>query len=168
MINNLDALGTISNMPDYGVIHVTGDIFDFKVNVLVNPVNTIGVMGAGLAKQFKLRYPAMYEDYKLKCASGEFVIGKVYLYRAEAVGILNFPTKIHWKNNSDPKFIEMGMEHFLSVYQSLGIKSIAFPLLGSGLGGIPATQSISILQEYLSKAEDLLSYIVYPIQFRDY
>ena len=148
--------------PNVGVIHATGDIFDFKVDALVNPVNTVGVMGAGLAKQFKVRYPLMYEDYRIRCMSGEVNIGKVYLYKTENIGVLNFPTKVHWRDNSDVNDIINGMWNFLTLYKQLGIKSIAFPLLGAGLGGIPATESVSILQEYLSKAEGLLSYIVYP------
>lgn len=114
-----------------------GNIIDSKCEVLVNAVNCIGVMGRGLALEFKNRYPDMYRDYRERCAKGELKVGRPYLYRNyDEVGILNFPTKDHWKESSKLAYIIGGLGWFVDNYNKLGITSIAFPALGCGCGGL--------------------------------
>jgi O-acetyl-ADP-ribose deacetylase (regulator of RNase III) len=83
------------------VTALTGDFFGTKAGALVNPVNCIGVMGKGLALEFKTRYPAMFLDYAARCARKELRLGEPYPYRdASGILIVNFPTKDHWRSPS--------------------------------------------------------------------
>jgi O-acetyl-ADP-ribose deacetylase (regulator of RNase III) len=117
-----------------------GSVFDANTQTIVNTVNTIGVMGRGLALEFKRRFPAMYEDYRLRCARKEVRVGQPYLYRGSTPWILNFPTKEHWRRPSRLEWIRQGLEYFRERYREWGIESIAFPPLGTQLGGLPLEQ----------------------------
>lgn len=114
-----------------------GNIFESKCNTIVNTVNCVGVMGKGIAFEFKKRYPDMYLDYVQKCHDKVVRLGKPYLYE-NMVGksILNFPTKNHWRSPSKLSYIIEGLDWFINNYERLGIKSIAFPPLGCGNGGL--------------------------------
>lgn len=131
--------------------YMNGDIFRSEMQVLVNPVNTVGVMGKGLALQFKVRYPAMFEAYQTLCKQGNFEIGQLHLFRADTKWILNFPTKQHWRNPSKLDYIESGLKHFIEIYHDEAIESIALPKLGAGLGGLDwETQVKPLMEHYLS------------------
>jgi O-acetyl-ADP-ribose deacetylase (regulator of RNase III) len=130
--------------------YVEGDIFDSKAQTLVNPVNTVGVMGKGLAAEFKRRYPQMFREYWALCQSGRFTVGQLWLYRASDKWILNFPTKRHWRDKSRLEDIETGLQRFVATYEDNGITSIAFPMLGSGLGGLNwETEVRPLMERYL-------------------
>jgi O-acetyl-ADP-ribose deacetylase (regulator of RNase III) len=111
-------------------------IFDSKAQVITNPVNCVGVMGAGLAKEFKFRYPSMFEDYKRRCSQGIVMPGLPYLWQENDAKILNFPTKRHWKDPSILADIDNGLLYIKENYAKLGISSLALPKLGCGLGGL--------------------------------
>lgn len=114
---------------------LVGDIFQSKAQTVVNTVNCVGVMGKGIALEFKKRFPDMYEDYLVRCARGEVRLGEPYIYtRDETPWILNFPTKHHWRALAKSDDIIRGLEYLLSRYKLWGIKSIAVPPLGAGLG----------------------------------
>lgn len=115
-----------------------GNLFDSKMQTVVNTVNCVGVMGKGIALEFKSKYPEMYREYAEMCSRGEVIPGKPYLYR-DIVGasILNFPTKDHWRSTSKLSYIIDGLDWFVSNYLNMGITSIAFPPLGCGNGGLP-------------------------------
>lgn len=118
-----------------------GDIFESKMDVLVNTVNCVGVMGKGIAKIFKKNNPKMFEDYKRLCKNGFVKIGEPYLYSDNqdlfsTSKILNFPTKKHWRSASKIIDIIKGLDYFINNYEKWGIKSIAFPPLGCGNGGL--------------------------------
>lgn len=131
--------------------YMSGDIFQSERQVLVNPVNTVGVMGKGLALQFKIRFPKMFEEYQALCKSGEFDIGQLHLFRTGTKWILNFPTKKHWRNPAKIEYIEAGLARFIEIYESEKIETIAFPMLGSGLGGLDwETQVKPVMEQYLS------------------
>jgi O-acetyl-ADP-ribose deacetylase (regulator of RNase III) len=119
---------------------VDGDIVASDVQALVNPVNTAGVMGKGLAWQFKQAFPAMFEDYRRACRHGEVAIGRMHVYdRGEQFRpryIVNFPTKRHWRDRSRLDDIHAGLEALVREVRSRGIGSIAIPPLGCGLGGL--------------------------------
>jgi O-acetyl-ADP-ribose deacetylase (regulator of RNase III) len=112
----------------------------------------MGFMGAGIALEFKLRYPLMYEDYKAKCERKEVNIGKPYLFeQSDDLWILNFPTKAHWKYPSNIKWIEDGMKYFVGNYNKLNFNSIAFPKLGCSNGGLKWSDVKPIMESYLSE-----------------
>jgi len=114
---------------------VTGDIFKSKAQTLVNTVNTVGVMGKGIALGFKERFPDMFEDYRKRCEAGEVKLGKPYLYRRlQPPWILNFPTKEHWRSVSRLEDIVKGLKHLAEHCREWGIISLAVPPLGCGQG----------------------------------
>lgn len=130
--------------------YIKGDIFDSPAQTIVNPVNCKGVMGAGLAKQFKERYPYMYYTYRKACDANLLKPGKLMLHRAEDHWILNFPTKDDWRNTSEIRYIESGLQKFVQTYQAHGITSVAFPPLGCGLGGLDFSLVKLLFEKYLS------------------
>lgn len=130
---------------------VTGNIFTSTAQTLVNTVNCVGVMGAGIALENRLRHPDMYQKYVEFCEQGLLAIGKLWLYRADSPWILNFPTKDHWKHPSKVQYLELGLAKFVDTYERAGIKSIAFPLLGADKGGLAPELSISVMENYLSE-----------------
>jgi O-acetyl-ADP-ribose deacetylase (regulator of RNase III) len=91
-------------------------------------------MGKGIAKDFKLKYPEMYQQYRQFCQKGSLKIGTLWIYRTSPKWILTFPTKEHWKNPSRLEFIEIGLQKFVQTYEKQKIQSIAFPKLGCGNG----------------------------------
>lgn len=114
-----------------------GDIFESHAQTLVNTVNCVGVMGKGIAKEFKQKYPGMYDEYVMLCSEKRLRPGVPYLY-TNLIGekILNFPTKDHWRSPSKLSYISSGLDWFRNHYEELGITSIAFPPLGCGNGGL--------------------------------
>lgn len=135
---------------------VEGDLFKSSAQVLVNTVNCVGVMGKGIALEFKKRYPAMYERYKVLCKEGYINIGSLWLYKADdGKWILNFPTKQHWLNPSEIDYIIQGLDKFIATYKERGITSIAFPMLGCNNGGLDKSLVLMIMREYLNTCEDL-------------
>lgn len=114
-----------------------GDIFESKCTTLVNTVNCVGVMGKGIALEFKRRYPGMFTEYVKLCESGRVRPGCPYLYRdLTGASVINFPTKDNWRSPSKFLYIEAGLEWFRQSYRELGITSVAFPPLGCGNGGL--------------------------------
>jgi uncharacterized protein YwgA/O-acetyl-ADP-ribose deacetylase (regulator of RNase III) len=113
----------------------TGDIFSSGAQTLVNTVNCVGVMGKGLALEFRNRFPDMFEDYVHRCSAGLVKLGQPYLFkRVIPPWILNFPTKGHWRAVSRVDDIVQGLRHLKAHYKEWGITSIAVPPLGCGQG----------------------------------
>ena len=112
-----------------------GDILQSKAQTLINTVNCVGVMGKGIALEFKNRFPDMYEDYLERCKRGEVKLGLPYLYRALLPPqVINFPTKDHWKSVSKLRDIERGLEYLLAHCKEWDVQSLAIPPLGCGNG----------------------------------
>jgi O-acetyl-ADP-ribose deacetylase (regulator of RNase III)/uncharacterized protein YwgA len=133
---------------------LTGDLFASKAQTLVNTVNCVGVMGKGVALEFKNRFPEMFADYAARCERGEVKLGKPYLFKASpGRWILNFPTKNHWRSLSRIEDIENGLKYVLVHYRKWGISSIAVPPLGSGQGGLEWRIVGPILHRYLERLE---------------
>jgi O-acetyl-ADP-ribose deacetylase (regulator of RNase III)/uncharacterized protein YwgA len=131
---------------------VVGDIFESKAQTLVNTVNCVGVMGKGIALEFKKRFPAMYNDYRSRCERGEVHLGEPYLYKGTVTPwILNFPTKDHWRSVARIQDIESGLRHVLLNYKKWGITSIAFPPLGTGLGQLEWRIIGPVLYKHISQ-----------------
>ena len=133
--------------------HIKGNIFTTKLQTVVNTVNCNGIMGAGIALECKMRYPEMFIRYKELCDQQMLSPGKLYLYETESRWILNFPTKNYWKLPSKPKYLEDGLNKFTSVYKEKGIKSIAFPLLGTQHGGMDKDDVSMMMESHLSKLD---------------
>lgn len=131
--------------------YVTTRLFDSPAQTLVNTVNTVGVMGKGVAADFRRLYPDMFERYRAFCAAGRFQVGQLYLYRTPHKWVLNFPTKVHWRSPSQLQWIEAGLARFISVYSQYGVTSISFPQLGTGNGGLPWKAVRPLMESYLKK-----------------
>lgn len=112
-----------------------GDIFSSKASAIVNTVNTHGVMGKGLALQFKNKYPAYFADYQQLCRKKLIVTGKCTTYQADKL-LISFPTKDHWSKPSEYKFITEGLKSLRELILAKQIDSLAIPPLGCGLGGL--------------------------------
>ena len=133
------------------ITYVVCDLFTSPARTLVNTVNTVGVMGKGIAKDFKTIYPEMFARYQELCEMNQFDVGQLWLYRTPNKWILNFPTKIHWRNPSHPDFIEAGLQKFSGTYYIHGITSVSFPQLGCGNGELDwETQVRPLMEQYLA------------------
>ncbi|OPY10424.1 MAG: Macro domain protein [Syntrophus sp. PtaB.Bin138] len=131
-----------------------GDLLQSKAQTLVNTVNCVGIMGKGLALQFKKRFPAMYMDYVQQCDRGEVQLGRPYLFKSLVPPwILNFPTKDHWRSVASLENINKGLEYLLSYYVEWGITSIAVPPLGCGEGQLEWRIVGPTLYRYLRRME---------------
>ncbi len=123
-------------------IHLThGDLLkQDDVDAIVNTVNCVGVMGKGIALQFKNKWPDNFAQYQAACKTGKVRPGKMNVYDAGAYAqphfIINFPTKDHWRGNSKLSFIEDGLQDLIAQVRALDIRSIAIPPLGCGNGGL--------------------------------
>lgn len=129
-----------------------GSIFDSSCEYLTNTINTVGAMGAGLALEFRLRVPEMYQLYKEKCTSGEIKTGKYWIYnRPNRIGkmILNFPVKKGFNHPSKWEYIIEGLRYFVKNYRKDNITSIAMPTLGSRLGKLDDEGVLIVMQEDL-------------------
>ena len=115
-----------------------GDLFGSQAQTLTNTVNTVGVMGKGIALDFKKRFPKMYEDYLRRCERGEVELGKPYLFKEMMFEpwILNFPTKEGWRTRSSLPAIQKGLEYLRKRIDEWEITSLAVPPLGCGQGGL--------------------------------
>ena len=138
--------------------YVSGDMFQAAVEAVVNPVNLEGVMGKGLALQFKRRWPAIMTPYKRACENGTLSIGTVLPVRIASDGNLPawticFPTKTTWRQPSKLQYVEDGLYDLRRAIRSIGIRSIAVPALGSGLGGLLWGEVKTKINEVLSDVE---------------
>ena len=116
------------------ITYVDFSLFDSPCKVLVNTVNTVGVMGKGIAKEFKGIYPEMFTEYQSLCERGLLDIGNLWIYPTSNKWVLNFPTKKHWRSPSKPEYLEAGLQKFARIYQEARVASISFPMLGCGNG----------------------------------
>lgn len=133
------------------ITFVEGDLFDSNMQTLVNTINCVGVMGKGIAKEFKERFPSVFVEYQVLCVNKDVF---PYLHiTPTGQHILNFPTKDHWRFPSKLEYITNGLDWFVTHYQGWGITSIAFPPLGCGNGGLRWSQVASIMQQKLSAVQ---------------
>ncbi len=131
-----------------------GDLFESKAQTLVNTVNCVGVMGKGIALEFKKRFPEMFVDYQARCKRGEVKLGRPYLYRhLLPPWILNFPTKDDWRSVAKLNSIVAGLKYLLDHYQEWGITSLAIPPLGAGQGQLEWRIVGPTLYRYLSQMD---------------
>lgn len=143
------------------LIYVSGNLFESPAQVLVNTVNTVGVMGKGIAKKFKEIYPEMFLEYRDLCEKNIFDVGQLWLYKTQNKWILNFPTKKHWRFPSKVEYIDAGLKRFNELYSKWGIHSIAFPPLGCGNGELDFQSEVRPLMEKHLKNLPVYAFI-YP------
>ena len=129
------------------LMYVQQDIFKSPAQVIVNTVNTVGVMGKGIAKRYKEIYPDMYKQYQKFCEQHLLDIGKLWIYKSDTKWILNFPTKKHWRQPSKIEYVEQGLKKFVETYEEKGITSVSFPQLGCGNGGLDWEKEVRPLME---------------------
>ena len=130
-----------------------GDMFNSETQTLVNTVNCVGIMGKGIAAEFKKRYPEMFDDYVARCQRGEVKPGVPYLFKMPSLfapQVINFPTKSDWRAASRVEDIEKGLKILVSKYKEWGIESIAVPPLGCGNGQLLWETVGPLIYKYLS------------------
>lgn len=113
------------------ILYVADDLFQSPAKVLINAVNTVGVMSNGNAADFKRFYPAMFAHYQALCDREQFTIGRLLLHRTAHKWVLNLPIKTHWREKATLQAIESGLQKFVSIYAEYGITSASFPTVGS-------------------------------------
>jgi O-acetyl-ADP-ribose deacetylase (regulator of RNase III) len=146
--------------------HVTGNLLEADAQALVNTVNTVGVMGKGIALQFRQAFPQNYEEYRKACAAGEVVPGHMFVYATGTLTnpryIINFPTKRHWKGKTKIDDIRSGLDGLIETIKALEIKSIAVPPLGCGNGGLRWEQVRPMIESAFAGLPDLLVLLYAP------
>ena len=130
--------------------YIRTNILESKAQTVTNTVNTVGVMGKGLASSMKKRYPAMFAAYAKLCAEHQLHVGQLWLWKSPTQWVLNFPTKKHWRNPSKLSYIESGLQKFVAEYEQRGIWEIAFPRLGCGNGGLDWDDVRPLMERYLA------------------
>jgi O-acetyl-ADP-ribose deacetylase (regulator of RNase III) len=144
----------------------TGNLLGEDVEALVNTVNCVGVMGRGVALQFKSAFPGNFAAYAHACRRGEVQPGRMFVYETGGLTnprfIINFPTKRHWRGKSRIEDIESGLIALLEEIQTRGIRSIAIPPLGSGLGGLSWSDVRPLIERVLASVPDVRALVYEP------
>jgi O-acetyl-ADP-ribose deacetylase (regulator of RNase III) len=133
---------------------VKGDFFDFDADIRINTVNCVGVMGAGVALLFKNKFPDMFKDYYRACENKEVKPGKPHVWHEKDMfsktTIINFPTKVHWKNPSKYEYIEKGLIWLKEYLLDKNESTLTLPALGCGHGGLDWEKVKILIQSHLS------------------
>lgn len=138
--------------------YVCGDIFESNSQAIVNTVNTVGVMGKGIALQFKKYFPNNFKTYKNACDNNYLTIGKLLVFEEEnlIIGrkiIINFPTKDHWRDPSEYNYIRLGLIELAKLIRDRSIQSVSLPALGAGNGGLQWSKVKDLIEEFLSDVD---------------
>ncbi len=141
------------------ISYAHGNLLDAEVEVLVNAVNTAGIMGKGIALMFKERFPENFVAYTEACKAGRVRTGSMFVTRVDEPGgarwIINFPTKQHWRNPSKLEWVRDGLADLREVIEERKIRSIALPRLGCGLGGLDWEDVRPLIESALGDLEDV-------------
>lgn len=136
-----------------------GNLLEANVEAVVNTVNTVGVMGKGIALMFKERFPKNYEAYAAACKAGEVQVGKMFVSSADELDgprwVINFPTKMHWRPPTKLEWVREGLVALKDVIREKQIRSIAIPPLGCGNGGLDWEVVRPLIEETLGNLEDV-------------
>jgi len=145
---------------------VSGNLLDAKVDALVNTVNTVGVMGKGLALQFKKAFPANCKAYEAAAKLGTVEIGTMFVFETGGIVlpryIVNFPTKRHWRSPSQLEYIDLGLRDLVKVIRERKIRSIAIPPLGAGLGGLGWGDVRPLIEHALADVAEVEIFVFEP------
>lgn len=140
------------------ISYVVGNILDSQAEALVNTVNTDGIMGKGIALQFKKEFPNNYKEYREACKNKQVGIGKLFAFKDSNLHlgektIINFPTKTSWRKPSEYEYIEKGLDDLIRVVQENNLKSVAIPPLGAGNGGLEWEKVKKIIHDKLGNID---------------
>jgi O-acetyl-ADP-ribose deacetylase (regulator of RNase III) len=145
----------------------TGNLLQADVEALVNTVNTVGVMGKGIALQFKQAFPKNFNAYEKAAKRQEIIPGKMFIYETQQLTyphyIINFPTKRHWRDPARLEDIKIGLEDLIRVIHAKNIRSIAIPPLGCGLGGLNWEEVHPLILAALEKVPKVNAWVYPPI-----
>jgi len=146
------------------IFRAEGDLLATDAEALVNTVNTVGVMGKGIALQFKLAFPDNYVAYESACKREEVQIGKMFVFRRENNPrlLINFPTKKHWKGKSKIEDIKSGLKALIELVKKERIQSIAVPPLGCGNGGLEWDEVRPLIQQAFLELPEVQVQLFYP------
>ena len=144
----------------------SGNLLTADVEALINTVNPVGVMGKGIALQFKRAYPANYKAYRSACQRGEVHLGQMFVFDTGIKGsrryLINFPTKQHWKSASRLEDIRSGLDDLVRVVNEHGIFSVAIPALGCGYGGLDWEQVRPMIETAVERMPHVRAVIFAP------
>jgi len=147
-----------------------GNLLLADADALVNTVNCVGVMGKGLALQFKQAFPENFSAYANACARGEVQAGRMHIHDNGGLvnprWIINFPTKRHWRDDSRLEDVASGLSALVADVQRLGIQSIAIPPLGCGLGGLDWTVVQPMIERAFEALPEVVVHLYAPPQTR--
>ena len=142
------------------------NLFEADVEALVNTVNTVGIMGKGIALQFKRSFPENFKAYAKACKKGEVQTGQMFIFdRGELKRpkyIINFPTKKHWRQKSKIEYITEGLEDLVEQVKRLGVKSIAIPALGSSNGGLNWDEVKPLIEQAFTELPEVKTLVYEP------
>ncbi len=138
--------------------YVCGNLFESNSQAIVNTVNTVGVMGKGIALQFKKYFPNNFKIYKNACDNKTLTIGKLLVFEEENLLtgrkiIINFPTKDHWRDPSEYNYIRFGLIELVKLIKERSLQSVSLPALGAGNGGLQWGKVKDLIEEYLSDVD---------------
>jgi O-acetyl-ADP-ribose deacetylase (regulator of RNase III) len=152
------------------IAYATGDLLQAQAEALVNTVNCVGVMGKGIALQFKRQYPENFHAYEKACKRGEVTIGRMFVTETGHLDgpryLINFPTKDHWRRLSRLSDIDTGLIDLVRVLRDLDIRSVAVPPLGAGNGGLDWAQVEPRIIEALQQVPAVHATIYLPCAAR--
>ncbi len=142
--------------------YVTGDVLASPAQTLVVPVNCVGVMGKGLALAFRRAYPDLPPAYQAACRRGDLRPGQPWLYRGSRRWILCFPTKRHWRDPARLDDIAAGLAAFARLTAHTDFRSVAFPALGCGAGGLSWPDAVRPLMDAALRPLPLPVFVYLP------
>lgn len=145
--------------------YTAGDLLLADVQALVNTVNTVGIMGKGVALQFKQAFPQNFHAYEAACKCGQVQIGRMFVTETGRLDgpswVINFPTKKDWRHPSRLEYVRAGLGDLVRLIRELGIKSIALPALGCGSGGLDWAQVKQAIEAAMAELPDV-DVVVFP------
>lgn len=149
------------------IIYKQGNLLEDSAEALVNAVNTVGVMGGGIARQFKEKFPEMFIEYERACKNNEVKLGKMHVVKVDTVEgekyIINFPTLEHWSDQSKLEDIVVGLEDLVRVVKEKKIQSIAIPPLGCGIGGLKWEDVRPLIEETFADLSNVTVHLYEPL-----
>lgn len=148
-----------------------GNMFDTPADIRINTVNCVGVMGIGVALEFKKRFPKIFKAYKRECKDKNIKPGKLHIwsdcYWFKGITIINFPTKIHWRNPSKYRYIESGLIQLAKFLKGRGKNvKVTLPALGCGHGGLSWSKVRLLIEKHLGELEAII-YVFEPSDSRN-
>lgn len=148
------------------IFYTKGNLFESNADALVNPVNCVGAMGAGIAKQFADRWPELLRWYKSKCSQSKIHPGDVWKFSAEDIDILNVATKNHWRDESKLEWVDQALMRLADILEGSDYESVAIPALGCGLGRLKWEDVKYLIEEHLGELKDIKVLVFEPNSYK--